>query len=389
MQQSNKFNLVLVLFALMISTTIFPQEVGKILWEDHFEDTATDSGMHKDVGWFYYSESDGLAGAIVKQIDGKAFLQTGNFSNLVGAVVASTNGVPFLNEDDDAATHRALIDSNKGAPNQEVTFNVNFKKFESSFFALSVRMVQRDTAETLPDSDPTHEGSYVLFFSPLENKILLSRVMGDPDGGDEGGAQYDFLNPEKWTHFAQHTDFTIDLNVNYWVKYWIHNGDMKMKIWEGDLSDEPTEWTLEGTDPNPRVTGTFNMFSIISGNPGATDQVELDDIVVRLVGEAVGVEETINTLPTNFELKNNYPNPFNPTTNIEFSLAKSDFTTLKVYSVTGELVKTLVNNEISAGSHKVTFNGKDDNGNELTSGMYIYELKSGANISANKMFLIK
>jgi hypothetical protein len=389
MQQSNKFNLILVLFIFMISSTIFSQEVGKILWEDHFEDTATDSAMHQDVGWFYYSENDGLAGAIVKQIDGKAFLQTGNFSSLVGAVVASTNGVPFLNEDDDAATHRALIDSNKGAPNQEVTFNVNFKKFESSFFALSVRMVQRDTAETLPDSDPTHEGSYVLFFSPLENKILLSRVMGDPEGGDEGGAQYDFLNPEKWTHFAQKTDFTIDLNVNYWVKYWIYNGDMKMKIWEGDLSDEPTEWTLEGTDPNPRVSGTFTMFSLISGNPAATDQVELDDVVVRLVGEAVGVEENINTLPANFELKNNYPNPFNPTTNIEFSIAKSDYTTLKVYSVTGELVKTLVNSEISAGTHKVVFNGKDNSGNELTSGMNIYELKSGTNISANKMFLIK
>jgi flagellar hook assembly protein FlgD len=131
------------------------------------------------------------------------------------------------------------------------------------------------------------------------------------------------------------------------------------------------------------------MFSLISGNPAATDQVELDDVVVRLVGEAVGVEENINTLPANFELKNNYPNPFNPTTNIEFSIAKSDYTTLKVYSVTGELVKTLVNSEISAGTHKVVFNGKDNSGNELTSGMYIYELKSGTNISANKMFLIK
>ena len=389
MKQGNKLSIIFVVFLFVMSTSVFAQEVGKILWEDHFEDAATDSAMHQDVGWFYYSEHDGLAGAIVKEIDGKAFLQTGNFSSLVGAVVASTNGVPFLNEDDEVTTHRALIDSNKGAPNEEVTFNVNFKKFESSFFALSVRMVQRDTSETFPDSDPTHEGSYVLYFSPLESKITLSRVKGDPEGGDEGGAQYDFLNPALWIHFAETTDFTIDLNVNYWVKYWIHEGNMKMKIWEGDLSDEPTEWTLEGTDPTPRVTGTFTMFSIISANPAATDQVELDDVVVRLVGDAVGVEENVTSLPTSFELKNNYPNPFNPTTNIEFSLPQSDYTTLKVYSVTGELVKTLVNSEISAGTHKVVFNGKDENGNELTSGMYIYELKSGVNITANKMFLIK
>lgn len=389
MKQSNKFKIFIVLFALIVSGTITAQDVGDILWEDHFDDGATDSAMHQDVGWFYYGESDGLAGAIVKEIDGKAFLQTGNFSSLVGAVVASTNGVPFLDPDNDEATHRALIDSNKGAPNQQVTFNVNFKKFESSFFALSMRMVQRDTAETLPDTDPTHEGSYVLFFSPLENKIMLSRVLGDPEGGDEGGSQYDFLNPALWTHFAQTTDFTIDLNVNYWVKFWLYNGDMKMKIWEGDPEDEPTEWTLEGTDPTPRVTGTFTMFSLISSQPSATDQVELDDVVVRIIGNPVGVEESTDIIPTAFELKNNYPNPFNPTTNIEFNLAKSDFTTLKVYSITGELVKTLVNGNVQAGTHKVVFNGKDENGRELTSGMYIYELKSGSNISANKMFLIK
>lgn len=394
MKNSNKLSIIFLLLFFLASTSIFAQEVGAILWEDHFDDTATDSIMRQDVGWFYYGENDGLAGAIVKQVDGKAFLQTGNFSSFVGAVVASSNGVPFLDENDEAASHRALIDQNKGAPNQEITFNVNFKSVESSFFALSMRMVQRDTSETLPDSDPTHEGSYVLMFDPVgitgvANNIMLARVKGDPEGGDEGGAQYDFLNPATWVPFGVTSDFALEANVNYWVKFWVYNGDMKMKIWEGDLADEENVWLLEGTDPTPRVTGTFTMFSIISTNPSATDQVELDDVVVRIVGEPVAVDDSRIGLPTNFELKANYPNPFNPTTNIEFNLAKRNFTTLKVYSVTGELVKTLVNNDLQAGSHKVTFNGRDDNGNELSSGMYIYELKSGANLSAKKMFLIK
>ncbi len=389
MNKMNNILFTMFILFFITSSAIFSQDVGDILWQDNFEDTATDSIMHNDVGWFYYGENDGLAGAIVKQVDGKAFLQTGNFSSFVGAVVASTNGVPFLDEEDDEATHRALIDQNNGAPNQEITFNVNFKKIESSFFALSMRLVQRDTAETLPDSDPTHEGSYVLLLSPLENKILLSRVMGDEEGGDEGGAEYDFLNPAQWTHFGEKTDFDIEQNVNYWVKFWVHEGDMKMKIWEGDLGDEEADWMLEGTDPTPRVTGTFTMFSIISSVPTATDQVELDDIVVRIIVDPVGVEESGLGLPSQFELKANYPNPFNPTTNIEFNLAENDFTTLKVYSVTGELVKTLANSELQAGSHKFVFDGRSENGSELSSGMYIYELKSGANLSANKMFLIK
>jgi hypothetical protein len=384
----------LLLLFIFSSSIVFSQEVGEIMWEDHFDDTATDSAMHQDVGWFYYDESDGLSGAIVKQVDGKAFLQTGNFSSFVGAVVASTNGVPFLDPEDDDASHKALIEQNKGGPNQEITFNINFKSITNSFVALSTRLVQRDTAETLPDSDPTHEGSYVLMFDPVgltgaANNILLARVLGDPEGGDEGGAEFDFLNPATWTMFGATQDFTLEANVNYWVKFWLHEGNMKMKIWEGDLTDEETDWLLEGTDPNPRVTGTFTMFSIISSDPAIKDQIELDDVVVRLVGEAVGVEDQPTNLPTSFALKNNYPNPFNPTTNIEFSLAKSDYTSLKIYSITGELVSTLVNGEMQSGTHSITFNGRDDAGNELSSGMYIYELKSGANISAKKMFLIK
>ncbi|MCB0731474.1 MAG: T9SS type A sorting domain-containing protein [Ignavibacteriae bacterium] len=382
-------NKLLFIILFLSSGFIFSQEVGDILWEDHFDDTATDPAMHLDVGWFYYDENDGLSGAVVQQVDGKGFLQTGNFANFVGAVVASSNGVPFLDPEDEEATHKALIEENKGQPNQEITFNINFKSITNSFVALSTRLVQRDTSESLPDSDPTHEGSYVLFFSPLTNDITLSRVLGDPEGGDEGGAEYDFLNPAQWQHFGATQDFELEQNVNYWVKYYLYEGDMKMKIWEGDLTDEPAEWLLEGTDPSPRVTGSFTMFSIISADPSVTDQIEIDDVVVRIVGDPVAVDETLSNIPSSFDLKNNYPNPFNPTTNIEFSLVKSDLTTLKVYSITGELVRTLVNSELNAGSYNYVFNGRNDNGQELSSGMYIYELVSGANISAKKMFLIK
>ncbi|MBI1932289.1 MAG: T9SS type A sorting domain-containing protein [Ignavibacteriales bacterium] len=388
MKMLNRFYSMLIFIFLISANFTFSQEVGDILWEDHFEDMS-DTAMHNDVGWFYYSENDGLMNAIVKQADGKAFLQTGNFANFVGAVVASSNGVSFLNEDDEEATHKALIEENKGQPNQEITFNVNFKKITNSFFAVSMRLVQRDTSESLPDSDPTHEGSYVLFFSPLTDQITLSRVLGDVEGGDEGGAQYDFLNPAQWQHFAATTDFDLELNVNYWVKFYAYNGDLKMKIWEGELGDEEATWFLEGTDPSPRVSGSFTMFSIISSDPSVTDQVEIDDVVVRLVGEPVGVEDNINQLPLNFELKNNYPNPFNPTTNIEFNLSKAGHTMLKIYSITGELVRTLVDKDMQAGEHRLIFNGKNDSGRELVSGMYIYELSNGSNISAKKMFLLK
>jgi flagellar hook assembly protein FlgD len=131
------------------------------------------------------------------------------------------------------------------------------------------------------------------------------------------------------------------------------------------------------------------MFSIISSDPSVTDQIEVDDVVLRIVGEPVAVNNNIKSFPANFELKNNYPNPFNPTTNIEFAINENNLTSLKIYSVTGELVRTLVNKELGAGTHSYIFDGKNDAGSILTSGMYVYQLTSGTNISTKKMFLIK
>ena len=58
-------NKLLFIILFLSSGFIFSQEVGDILWEDHFDDTATDPAMHLDVGWFYYDENDGLSGAVV------------------------------------------------------------------------------------------------------------------------------------------------------------------------------------------------------------------------------------------------------------------------------------------------------------------------------------
>ena len=68
MQQRNNFSILMILLIFITSSSLFSQEVGDILWQDNFDDTETDSAMHQDVGWFYYDESDGLSGAVVKQV---------------------------------------------------------------------------------------------------------------------------------------------------------------------------------------------------------------------------------------------------------------------------------------------------------------------------------
>ena len=93
----------------------------------------------------------------------------------------------------------------------------------------------------------------------------------------------------------------------------------------------------------------------------------------------------VNTnLISTFELKQNYPNPFNPSTQISFSLAQSGLVTLSVYNLLGQEVKTLINRNMEAGSHSITFDASD-----LQSGVYIYKLTSSSSSLTKKMILLR
>jgi len=94
--------------------------------------------------------------------------------------------------------------------------------------------------------------------------------------------------------------------------------------------------------------------------------------------------ESDNVLPLATELYQNYPNPFNPATNIKFSLSKSGKVELSVYNIAGQLVRRLVDKEMSAGFHSVKFEA--DN---LNSGMYFYKLKANGKELTKKMLMVK
>lgn len=99
--------------------------------------------------------------------------------------------------------------------------------------------------------------------------------------------------------------------------------------------------------------------------------------------------ENIPLVPQKFNLDQNYPNPFNPSTTISFSLPRRMNTTLKIYNILGQVVKTLVDSELCGGNHKIIWNGKNDQDNLLPSGMYFIRIKSQNQVIVKKMLLIK
>ncbi len=96
-----------------------------------------------------------------------------------------------------------------------------------------------------------------------------------------------------------------------------------------------------------------------------------------------------NKLPIGFELYQNYPNPFNPSTEISFSLPQKSNVTIDIINIAGQKVRTLTNQIYSAGNHTVTWNSEDDNGNQLSSGIYLYTLETEQYKSSKKMILLK
>jgi hypothetical protein len=96
-----------------------------------------------------------------------------------------------------------------------------------------------------------------------------------------------------------------------------------------------------------------------------------------------------NQVTNEFLLENNYPNPFNPTTNIKFTVPNMAKVSLVVYNTLGQKVRTLVNNKTLSGNQTAIWNGKNDFGNSVPSGIYYYRMESGNNSITKSMVLLK
>jgi hypothetical protein len=94
-------------------------------------------------------------------------------------------------------------------------------------------------------------------------------------------------------------------------------------------------------------------------------------------------------LPEVFALHNNYPNPFNPVTNITYDIPEVAQVTLDIYNVSGQKVRTLAQGQHEPGRYRIQWNATNDYGNPLSSGMYIYRIHAGDFVSVKKLILMK
>jgi hypothetical protein len=137
------------------------------------------------------------------------------------------------------------------------------------------------------------------------------------------------------------------------------------------LGAQSLEFTLTSADGGGKFTPYFT-----SGYVDIKTSTDVEDHYQPLI-------------PDDFALEQNVPNPFNPTTNIRFDLPRQSYVHLEVVNVLGQRVKTLINESLPAGIHTVTFDGKNDDGQTVASGVYFYRLVTEGFSQSRKMILLK
>jgi len=120
-----------------------------------------------------------------------------------------------------------------------------------------------------------------------------------------------------------------------------------------------------------------------------TGTIYWDDVSISVIGSVTSAGGTKDELPTSYELGDNYPNPFNPSTKIQVGIPEAGNTLIVIYNTLGQKVRTLTDEFHAAGRFEVTWDGKDDAGRTVGTGVYLYRLVSGQKSMVKKMILVK
>ena len=190
---------------------------------------------------------------------------------------------------------------------------------------------------------------------------------------EEGSNSISFSITNTWNTDISNLTVQVDKNV---LPGWLNiKGDLQsINVRSGEKGSEKIYLTFTVTDAPLGAEVTIPLvLEDVAGNKW--------NYTVNLCVQSVK--------PQNYMLYENFPNPFNPSTTISYSLAKNSPIKLIIYNSLGQKVKTLINETQTAGFHKIQWNGDNDYGERVSSGTYFYRMTTGSFEKTQRMILIK
>ncbi|MCK4696180.1 MAG: T9SS type A sorting domain-containing protein [Candidatus Cloacimonetes bacterium] len=327
-----------------------------------------------------------------------------NYSNYMGGGICLINSM--------ANIYRSIMNNNESTNGGAIWFSSN----ESNSLNIVNTMIFQNFA--------SYNGSAIKNLSDSPISIMNSTICENLS--DYGGAivignnaSLYLINDICWNNYpyaiSHYTDDPVYIYITYSNILGGQNGidvmyNTELYWLDGNINQNPyfiapNEWNYQLSDSSLCIGAGIDSCEIndilfnspnldIIGNPRPNPVGSMPDMGAyeNPFGEpqlGINIYDSSNI---KFHL-NNYPNPFNPSTTISFSILEKDKekpVTLNIYNIKGQKVKTLVNNKFDAGEHSVVWDGRDFKGKPVSSGIYFYKLKiDGKNIDTKRCLLLK
>ncbi len=285
----------------------------------------------------------------------------------------------------------------------DINYNVYLASGSANSFAAFWQTTGYNTLSTYKTAVAPQEQNTIfkdVSFNSLTNLHLVAPSDGDPDLAgipisgittDFDGQLRDLVLPyrgadEATTIPVELVSFTYNISGNDIILNWSTATELNnygFEIWK---KQNNSDWQNIGFVAGAGNSTNINSYSFTDRDlkPGYYSY-KLRQVDFSGASKFYELTETVNlNFPDQFELHQNFPNPFNPTTKISWQLPGSGRLTIKLFDVLGREIETIVDGNYEAGNHSIEFDGS-----KLTSGIYIYELRTGSYRANKKMMIIK
>ena len=262
------------------------------------------------------------------------------------------NGIPFADYNADQSQANVLIDSDiyaywtdfRNGNNEDIAMQKFNYEPTNLWSDDAVFITEKDSAQVLPSAVSFDEHKLVVWedYYTKDSDVYAAVVTNDgevlgPDNGFEVCTEYSFQHEPKLAKLDDSNTYVV---------------------WQ-----------------DGRSSGKELIYGIYAQKLSVQEIVHNDE-------NGIEVSQPVS-------LNQNYPNPFNPNTEISFNIMNDENVVLSIYNVKGQQVKTLVTDDLKAGNHKYLWNGQNDSGENVSSGMYFYKLDTSKKSITKKMLLMK
>jgi hypothetical protein len=299
--------------------------------------------------------------------------ETGLGGDPVSNGLGLTMDYPFTNYSDDITVGTGAVSiftNSTGNPGALRYPGVGTAPYKVVYFGFPFEAIDNEPA---PNNRTTVMQRVIEWLLLPQDYTLPLVSVTVPNGGElwDVGSEYDIT----WVASDNESVDSVALYCSY-------DGGVSFPdtLATGELNDSTYAWTV------PDVPSDSCLIRIVAHDSSLNTGEDVSDAFF-------GIQNTTSAGETPevawFGLLQNYPNPFNPLTSIEFSVDRTARVTLRVFDVSGKAVKTLVQRVVTPGSHTGYWNGEDERGRAVASGVYIYTLETEGNTATRKMVLLR